>query len=259
MKSNIIYVLLMCILLIMLNCCSFYYKKSNPIHYYTDGYKLYSSEYCDKLPEDYYIYKKLYLNYDDASYMFKYSDLLDSAYLYCDNMESLLSCKYNLFMTIGAYQSCIDYMQEVPDSIFEYPYNKVFYVNTAQSALNQIVGDTIARNENNKEIIQSILNYWEKEIDTEQIGSENKCCTDFAHFFYDTDFLRYSNTMVMFYVVRARYEDISVLQDEISQFTIKDDMDSIFITNLQQGLQQMKMRSNYHFEHDIIINPRINR
>ena len=252
MKTYCNYILCAGIVLILLNACLSLRKGSNQIHFCTDGLQIYSSEYCGKLPEDYEIYKKLYNSHNDVVYMFKYLDLLDSACAYCENYtEDLLFTKYDLLMTIGLYQECIDYMLSIPDSMFTYPYTKIFFVNTAQSALNQISGDTISRNENNKKIVTAIINYWSKEIDMDK--TQNAYIV--AQFFHNTNFLRHSSTMVMFYVARARYEHIDFLQDEISSLPQKDDMDSLFLKNLSQGLKDMNNRKYYHFERDIIINP----
>lgn len=249
-------VLCLIIIAIIYNGCNSLYKTPSGVHFATEGYEKNSPEYCVMLVEDYDIYKKLYRNYDDLTFMFQYLDLLDSARLYCDEIEKICYREYDLLMTLGLYQECINRIQDFPDSMFKYPYDKIFMLNSAQSALAQIDNDTIARDQHNSVIINAICDYWNVKYKTEQTiynGIVNY--HNLAKLLYEDDTMRSSGTLLMFYVVRARLGNIEKLQNEISDFTIKNKFDSLFISNLQHCLQQMNEREKYHFERDIIINP----
>lgn len=242
--------------ILTLNSCCSVHRISSNIRFATDDCEKYSTEYCTKLFEDYGTYKKLYRNYDDVMYLFHYLDLLDSAREYCNDVEKICSYEYDLLMTLGLYQECVHRVQNFPDSIFEYPYDKTFMLNSAQSAIDQINNDTVARNQHNFEIIKAIYDYWIVKYETEQTINNNIVnYKDLAKRFHEDDTMRVSKTLLVYYIVRARFEDIEKLQNEISDFTIKNEIDSIFICNLQHSIQQMKKRKNYHFERDIIINP----
>jgi len=263
MKRDCICIIGVIIIIVLLNSCIPIKNKYSNIPYTTDECELYDTACCNHIYENFEAYYQLYRNYDDVAYMYKYLNLLDSALLHCTNNESLISRKYDSYMTIGLYQECVDYMRGIPDSLFEYSYTRVFYINSALSVINQIKGDTVSRNKNNEEILQKITDYWKKDSRVENRMNEDTITSqELAHFLFDNSLLRTSETMAMLYVVRARYEDISILQDEITHFIIKDDMHSIITNNFWSGLlrllEQMNERKNYHFERDIILNQRVN-
>lgn len=260
MKISNRHLLWIAVTIIMLNGCCPLHKFSSGVRFATDGYEKNSPEYCMMLFEDYEIYMKLYRNYNDVASMFHYLDLLDSAREYCNDIERICYYEYDLLMTLGLYQDCVDRIQSIPDSLFKFPYNKFFIINTAQSAINQINNDTLARNRNNMEIVESICAYWNKKYNTELIFDQDFNNYQYlANRLYEDDTMRRSGTLIDFYIARARVENIDELQNEISKFAVKNEFDSIFISNLSLRLQQMKDRKNYHFEYDIIINPHIYR
>jgi hypothetical protein len=239
------------VILWLIACSSCCYRNMPQSSYYVSDFmsKKAKKDTCLTLLIDIQYFDENYKTSKDTFFFNEAIKLIDSALSFCDYKFGLIETKFELFVTkkIGQKED-IDWFENLDLYYYnEDLYYKTFFINTLKSLFYDNQGDTILRNQVNKDIVS----YMEKQEFGEYLKN-----TEWQRKFLkeNIDNRYWMDRFATYYYVRGRFENIDYLKNELVAYCIDDKNDEIQkylkeINYIISILNVMDSRT-YHFEYE---------
>jgi hypothetical protein len=215
--------------------------------------KEFQNDTCYKNYVDFHFYVKNYEKLKDTIWANKAIALFNSTDLHCNKKYDLLYWRFYLYILMKDYNNGIEYFNSLEKEFFVPEYHKTYFINTLKSIIYNNKNNTITRNELNKQIVLEIENYL-KTIYVDGVQINVNLQDNLKKLLYKYS-ISHKQTIFDYYVVRARYENIDLIINELKNANKNiynaeiDYWKNNVLPDILSTLDSMKLKTNYHFEY----------